>query len=345
MQIPQNLREIIQARYDARFFYLPGLKVYKDYSISIGSLEEFTKGLSVEERDTTTDLYGIPTASAYLRMQSALMLRGYNDEALIHAVNLSHCPEARGLLNLLSSLAPRMYNLNFVDDGLDIRDIISRAFNDIIDLLDGDCDFAYLRKKPDVFCGMTDDDKAFGTLRRCIIKNSVSLDNLARFMNRVINDLMEANTKEIPAGYAYEDMNLVKYYKMMVKSSSKEQDLYLGKDRFDGNFGSVEDDDREYGDKGDYKEDAYDEGDHVENNDAEAKKVHQVHYQIDNIYGQDKDDDESFSMNLAALYKPNMSDYLNRFWDKNGDLFFDIKTRKKFLADLKQYREIVEKAM
>ncbi len=192
MQIPLNLKHVIQARYDERYINFHAYEITDDYSMDEGSIDHFAHEIPEQEWISVFDEHEDATAETYLRMQAALLMTGYRNARLVHAVYKYHPTLSRNLFNILSSKARDMLNFTCVYDGFDIRDIIAEAFLQVIRLLDGGDDFSFFQKKIDDFCKVLPNDKAVGSLARCIIKNGAKLDKLSHFIDKLSKDIREA---------------------------------------------------------------------------------------------------------------------------------------------------------
>lgn len=271
MQIPQNLKEVIQASIDAKHLDFNAYFLNTDdYTMDFDSVDHFAHELPLQESASVFDEYQDPTVATYIRFQAALLLTGYNNDRLVHTAYKYHPTRARHLLNILSCKAQNMYKFNFVYDGFDIRDILARAFYDVIRMLDSGMDCAFFQKNIDDHARLLPDDKAVSSLKRYLIKNGEKLDKLSHFIDKLCQDLFEANAE-------------------LFIEDSDDSEVFLHGRR-----------DIEY-----------------------------------------IEDDEHY-MELESFYKQKMSIYMTRFWNRNGDRFFDVKTRKVFLEELAAYRESFE---
>ena len=193
MQIPQNLKEVIQARYDAKCLHYDAYFINPDYAMDFDSVDDFAHALPEQEGTSVFDEYEDPTFVTYLRFQAALLIEGYSNANLVHAVYKYHSTQSMQLLNILSSKSKDMFTFFCVYDGFDIRDIIVKAFLQVIKLLDFGAGYSFIQERMDEHGKLIPGDMAVSSFKRYIIKNGAKADKLSHFIDKMCKDLRETS--------------------------------------------------------------------------------------------------------------------------------------------------------
>ena len=289
-----KLDEIKQACHDACNIDFERLYTNDDYSLHKHTIGFFISSLPRNERallkSQEEDL--APTLLAHTRAQAAFLLKGYSNAKVVHQAYLYHSSDGRYLLNVLTALGRQFADLAYVNDGLDIRDIIVNAFLELMAFTDSGVSLEAFR------ANMKDEGQAIKApenhlstaIKEYMVRNSETPDKLSGFFEKLVRELIKAEDINKP----YED-----------EAESSDYDDFFDDDDEDDFF------DDEDGSSDDYEDDT----------------------------------DEDAAVDISVLYTPKMSSYMQKFWEKHGTRFFDDKTRKKFLEDLKRYREKIEKLM
>ncbi len=302
MQKNSKLDEIKQACHDACNIDFERLYTNDDYSLHKHTIGFFISSLPRNERallkSNEEDL--APTILAHTRAQAAFLLKGYSNAKVVHQAYLCHSPDGRYLLNVLTAMGGPFADLAYVNDGLDIRDIIVNAFLELIAFTDSGVSLETLRAnmKDEGLAIKAPENYLSIAIKEYIVRNSETPDKLSGFFEKLVGELIKAEHINKP----YED-----------ETESSDDDEFFDDDDEDDFF--------------DDEDDFFDDEDGSSDDDYED------------------DTDEDAAVDISVLYTPKMSPYMQKFWEKHGTCFFDDKTRKKFLEDLKRYREKIEKLM
>ncbi len=199
MKLSNRFLDLVQVSCDAKALDLNELYVSNGF-IENDSILGFIKELPKEEQGALLD-EGNPTIEAYARCLKASMLKGYQNEKLIHLANRGGlCPNAKSLLNVLAFISREYEELGKLLDGYDFRDILAEAVALSIDELEHGVAFANLGQERCAFYAQNNHyaiNKAVFACQLFLANHSTTYEELSDELVQLVWDIKDLNKNDV----------------------------------------------------------------------------------------------------------------------------------------------------
>lgn len=128
-----KMTTVEQANNDKNRVDFSGMEFYEDGTPHIDAVKKFVRSMPENERGGLIDTNGNPTREAQSRLESAMFAKAYDNDSLTRLQSQALDPESKNIIGALVAAAPEMAKLEGLNDGYDVRDIVSNAVYRAID--------------------------------------------------------------------------------------------------------------------------------------------------------------------------------------------------------------------
>lgn len=179
-----------QANNDKQRINFGLIKTDESGQMTLESIRSFVGQMPREEQGQLIDSDGHPTVQAELRAKAAVFAKAYNNDELTRQMAQALEPEARNIINGMTMAGPAMARLAGLEDGFDVRDIVTNAANKAMQAIRSRMSLEEMATQTELFTS-EEDNEAAGVLLKMFATNRRSAKAIADSLIRMANGLYE----------------------------------------------------------------------------------------------------------------------------------------------------------